>query len=77
MCTLALAFCLKYGSCTPIEKSITNLSSFREMEVKNSTDWMEKSVKSMNITDRRVDRMKAVHKDRGQRKYVVLKCYIV
>ena len=28
------------------------------MEVKNSTDWMEKSVKSMNITDRRVDRMK-------------------
>ena len=58
MCKLALAFFLKYGSCTPILKSITNLCSFRNMEMKNSTDWMEKSVKSMNITDRRVDRIK-------------------
>ena len=27
---------------------------------------LEKSVKSMNITDRRVDRMKAVHEDRRE-----------
>ena len=52
MCKLALAFSHKCGSCMPIQNSVTNLCSFREMEVKNSTDGM-KSEKS--IADRRVE----------------------